>query len=82
MNSEETVLVFIPPLVALLLRAEELKGSAISEKEVLKIRDASQTMAVPLSVAKSMEEERGYADIDAENCWSEWNIIRKELIDE
>ena len=30
MNSEETVLVFIPPLVALLLRAEELKGSAIT----------------------------------------------------
>lgn len=82
MNSEETILVFIPPLVALLLRAEELKNSALTENEVLNIRDASQTMAVPISVAKNMEEERGYADIDAENCWSEWNIIRKELIDE
>ena len=39
-------------------------------------------MAVPSSVAKSMEEERGYADINAENCWSDWSIIRKELIDE
>ena len=50
MNSDETVLVFIPPLVALLLRAEELKGSAISEKEVLKIRDASQRVSVDLYV--------------------------------
>ena len=48
MNNEEIVLVFSPPLVALLLRAEE----------------------------------QGYADVDTENCWSEWNIIRKELIDE
>jgi hypothetical protein len=34
---------------------------------------------LPLSVAKNMEEERGYADIDPENCWSEWQTIRAEI---
>jgi hypothetical protein len=82
MKKEKTVLVFIPSLVAMLLREEELKGSALSKNEVLKIRDKSETMTVPLSVAKNMEEERGYTDIEAENCWIEWNDLRKELIDD
>lgn len=80
MNQEEKpVLVCIPPLVALLKSKESQKGSPLTEEEVITIRDNAVAMAVTEDTAKTMEESRGYPDIDPENCWEEWQVVRKEL---
>ena len=41
MAEEPLVVVFIPALAPLLLRAEQLKGSPLTEDEVGRIRDAA-----------------------------------------
>ncbi|ATD01561.1 hypothetical protein [Pseudoalteromonas spongiae] len=70
---------YIPPLVALLIRAEELKEAELTEAEVIKIKDTSSYVLVPEDVAVATAENRGYADIDSENVWEEWQKIRTEI---
>lgn len=79
-NDENLKLVHVPALVAVLLNAEEKKGSPLTEQEVIDIRDSSQCMAMPNDVAEKVAEERGYADIDPENAWNEWQSVRLELV--
>ncbi|MFH6953352.1 hypothetical protein ACHSBP_09615 [Pseudoalteromonas sp. XMcav1-K] len=47
---------YIPPLVALLIRAEELKEAELTEAEVLKIKDSSSYVLVPEGVAVATAE--------------------------
>lgn len=77
-SDESLVLVFVPPLLALLQRAEELKGAPLSESEVLRIRDGAVCISMRISVAAKMEEARGYADINAENAWRQWQSFRAQ----
>jgi hypothetical protein len=79
-NDENLKLVHVPALVAVLLNAEDKKGFPLTEQEVIDIRDSSQCMAMPLDVAEKVAEERGYADIDPENAWTEWQSVRLELV--
>ncbi|WP_281558313.1 hypothetical protein [Thalassomonas sp. RHCl1] len=79
-NEENLKLVHVPALVAVLLNAEEKKGSPLTEQEAIGIRDSSQCMAMPFDVAEKVAQERGYADIDPENCWAEWQSVRLELV--
>jgi hypothetical protein len=80
MNDEERlVLVFVPALAALLVRAEDLKGSPLTEAEVVRIRDAASCVAMPPDVACQTEEARGYPDIDPEDCWAAWLRLRAEM---
>ena len=79
-REEQLCLVFIPPLVTVLLNAEKEKGASLTQEEVLHIRDSATCMAVKISDALKMEDERGYADIVAEDAWNEWQSIRQELL--
>jgi len=72
MEADPLCLVFVPALVAVLTAAEDRKGSPLTEAEVCDIRDQAVCITLPFSVALDMERERGYPDIVAENCWSEW----------
>lgn len=65
-------LVFVPALAALLARAQKLNGAALIEPQVLAIRDGSYVMVVHHDAARSVEEKRGYADIDAADAWASW----------
>jgi hypothetical protein len=65
-------LVFIPSLAALLTRAQQLKGAALTEGQVLAIRDGSTVVVVDRDAARAMEKKRGYADIDAADAWRSW----------
>ena len=78
-NEEKLLLVHVPALVAVLINAEDQKGSALTEHEVIEIRDTSQCIAMPLDVAEKVAEERGYSDIDPENVWQEWLQVKAEL---
>jgi hypothetical protein len=79
MSEETLVPVFIPPLVTILAHHERQKGSQLTEDEVLAIRDKSVVIMMRLSHAKQMEQKRGYRDVDAEQCWEEWQDVRETL---
>ena len=81
-NNEDLLLVHVPALVAVLLNAENEKESPLTESEVIEIRDSSNCIAMPIDVAGKVAEERGYADIDPENAWEEWQTVRIELADD
>ncbi|MGO1406729.1 MAG: hypothetical protein ACTHZ9_11965 [Leucobacter sp.] len=68
-------LVFMPPLVDLLRASERAKGTPLSEDEVIQLRDSATCVALQQSAADAMAEQRGYADIDPEHCWSEWQRV-------
>ena len=72
-------LVIVPALVAILLNAEEKKGAPLTESEVNEIRDNAPCIAMPASAAAAVEAGRGYADIEAEAAWAEWQRVRLEL---
>ncbi|OLS62915.1 hypothetical protein [Pseudomonas putida] len=76
MPTEPLCLVFTPALVTLLQAAENRKGSPLTEPETVAIRDAATCIAVTFSTAYAMEQERGYQDIVAEDCWNEWQRVR------
>jgi hypothetical protein len=61
---------------------ERAKGEPLIEAEVVEIRDNCPSVAVPRDVVPRIEEQRGYIDIDPEDCWNEWQRARKELMDE
>lgn len=78
-QKNDVVSVFIPSLGAILLNAEDKKGSPLEEPEVLKIRDDAPCITMERSDAEAMNESRGYKDIDPENCWYDWQMLRREL---
>jgi len=73
---EHLSLVFVPSLAALLIHAERLNGAALTEAQVLAIRDRSMVMVVPHSKVLSVQERRGYADVDAADAWNSWLKLR------
>ncbi|MDQ0982130.1 hypothetical protein [Pseudomonas synxantha] len=79
MPTEPLCLVFVPALAAVLTAAESKKGAPLSEVEVCDIRDQATCIAVTFSIALAMEQERGYPDIVAEDCWNEWQRLRPSL---
>jgi hypothetical protein len=80
-SSENLVIYPAPSLVAILLNRENAKGSPLIEEEVLEIRDACPSIALPVDVALKMDESRGYKDIDPDRCWEEWLVVREHLVD-
>jgi uncharacterized protein YegJ (DUF2314 family) len=79
MGNEELVPLFIPALCALLQNMEDKKGSPLNKDEVLSIRDGAAVMMVTKEHFEAMAGSRGYADIDPENCWYDWQMLRREL---
>ena len=78
-KDEPLVITPIPALCVLLLNLEEKKGSLLTEAEVLEIRDKAVCIALPQSVAKAMEEKRGYRDLILEDVWRDWLGFKKWL---
>lgn len=82
LKSEELLLIVpVPALVAVLMHHENEKGAPLTEDEVLSIRDGAESIAIPFSAKQKLEETRGYVDIDPENVWEEWQIVRREARD-
>lgn len=79
MSEEEVIPVFVPPLVALLARAEQLKGQPLTEAEVVRIRDQGTCMTMSVEHARALAERRGYDDLDPERAWEEWQVVRRQI---
>ena|SRR5262245_33286844 len=67
---------FIPSLAALLARAEELKGSPLTEEQVIRVRDAAQAVVTRADAAAATVEQRGYPEVDPLKPWESWQAIR------
>jgi hypothetical protein len=78
-DNDPLCLVFVPALVAILHRAEQIKGEPLSQAQVLAIRDEATCITLPYSVAQTMDAERGYDDIRPEYCWEDWQAVRSSL---
>jgi hypothetical protein len=71
--------VFVPPLAALLARAESVKASRLTESEVLRIRDGASCVMMNPEDANKLIETRGYRDVNPESCWADWHRLRVEM---
>ena len=78
---KKLVIVITPSLVSTLWRREKENGAPLTEQEVFAIRDGATAIALPVEQAAAVEENRGYRDIDPENCWAEWQQARIDLIE-
>lgn len=78
-DDEQLVPVFIPALGPLLIHAEDQKGEPLSYDEVIRIRDNAACVMMRTEHARKLDETRGYRDIDPENCWFDWQHLRREL---
>ncbi|MCI1678475.1 MAG: hypothetical protein LKK36_08190 [Ewingella americana] len=65
-------IVFVPPLITLLVAAQNHKGSALTQTEVEEIRDNAVCIALPSGSNSEMAAQRGYHDIDPDSVWSEY----------
>lgn len=75
-EDDDVVIAFIPALAAILLRAEHLKGEPLTEEQVLAVRDNAICATMSRTAALALDEQRGYSDIDPDNCWAEWQQLR------
>jgi hypothetical protein len=75
-GATELALTPIPPLVALLEAEERRLGRPLAEREVLAVRDRAVCIAMPHAAVRTLEIERGYADVDPELVWAQWQIVR------
>lgn len=78
-NDPTLVPLFMPALCTLLIHAEDVKGSPLDEAEALAIRDQAAVIMVSPDAIEKMAERRGYTDIDPENCWYDWQMLRRDL---
>jgi hypothetical protein len=66
----------IPPLVAVLLSRERSKGSPLTRREVEHIVTKSPAIVMEARDVLALERARGYADIEPELAWEQWQIVR------
>jgi hypothetical protein len=69
----------MPSLVAMLINAERTAGRALSQAEVEEIVSNAPAMMIELEHAIALERSRGYADIEPELAWEQWQIVRETL---
>ncbi len=77
-TAEELIPLPIPALVAILVNKENEKGSPLTKEEVLEIRDNATCIMLPISEKLEMEKSRGYADLDPEYVWEQWQEFKLE----
>ncbi|MEL6339008.1 MAG: hypothetical protein AAFQ65_03825 [Myxococcota bacterium] len=67
----------MPSLVAMLVSAEKQKGSPLSESEVASLVENAPAMMIEQEKIRELERARGYADIEPERAWDQWQLVRE-----
>lgn len=78
-DDAELIPVFMPALGTILLSAEDKKSEPLTQDEVIEIRDNAACIMMNIADSTKMAESRGYVDLDPENCWYDWQMLRREL---
>jgi hypothetical protein len=66
----------IPSLVSVLTAAERSSGRRLTRREVEEIVANSPAIAMEPRDALTLERSRGYADIEPDLAWEQWQIVR------
>jgi hypothetical protein len=69
----------MPPLVSVLLAKERSKGSPLTRDEVEAIATNSPAIMMEPRRALALERARGYADLEPELAWPQWQIVRRSF---
>lgn len=69
--------VFIPALAAVLGAAEEKAGRRLSREEVERLTHEGACMMMTHADATKLERSRGYADLEPELAWMQWQVLRE-----
>ncbi|MCH1924849.1 hypothetical protein L9G74_09655 [Shewanella sp. C32] len=80
-SEDPMVEVFVPALVALLTRAEELAGRPLTENEVNNIRDKATKVSQPQTLIPALIQQRGYHDLYAPEAWLQWQLYKAGQLD-
>ena len=67
----------VPSLVAVLRAYEHSKGNPLTQHEVEGIVAKSSAVMMEPRDVLALERSRGYADIEPELAWQQWQIVRK-----
>lgn len=78
-DARKPVLVIIPALVVLLVSAERSAKRPLSPPEVEAIVEKASAIAMDAADAAVLERKRGYADIEPQRAWEQWQIVRGTL---
>lgn len=73
----QLVPVIMPSLVAMLLNKERELGRALESQEVSALVEQSPCIALERADALELEQSRGYADIEPDLAWEQWQLIRE-----
>jgi hypothetical protein len=73
----ELVPVFMPALHAILTALEEDRGTPLTKAQVEATRDEGACITMEPHDAQRFERERGYADLDPELVWEQWQVVRQ-----
>lgn len=74
----ELVLTFIPALRAVLTALHSEQPEPLTEQQVLAARDQGACIAMKPRDAQALERQRGYADLDPELVWVQWQSIQAQ----
>ena len=75
-EASKLVLVIVPPLVETLSLAETSARRSLSQSEVADLVSKGAAIAMPPKDAIALERSRGFADIEPELAWEQWQIVR------
>lgn len=67
---------FVPALVTLLTALERQAGKPLTQKQVEKVRDEGACIAMQPRDVQALDRSRGYADLDPELAWPQWQARR------
>lgn len=70
-------MVFMPALVAVLRALESKAEAPLTRQEVEAVRDQASCVAMEHRDAQALERSRGYADLDPELVWEQWQVVRE-----
>ncbi len=73
----ETIPVFIPALHAVLLAMEAQSDAPLTRQQVESMRDQATCIAMTARDAQRLERSRGYADLNPEHMWAQWQLVRQ-----
>lgn len=74
-DTSDKAIVFMPALRLVLTKLEANAGRPLTEAEVVSARDAGVCMAMDHRDAQKLERSRGYADLDPELVWEQWQLL-------
>src|SRR5690606_38737988 len=73
----ETIPVFIPALHAVLLATQARTGAPLTREQVESLRDRATCVAMTAADAQRLERSRGFADLDPDHAWEQWQLVRQ-----